>query len=57
LASSGLLPVKKAYINFKVRNLLPPGSAQAIENVLTKPSATGPDPTINTTIKFVMSLP
>ena len=35
LVSSGLLPVKKAYVKFNLKSLLPPAQAKAVENIQT----------------------
>ena len=56
LESPGILPVKKAFINFNIKSLVPPNSA-AVENIKTQPKAPGPDPPINTTMKFNITLP
>ncbi len=37
LVSAGLLPVKKAFIKFHVKSLLPPEKSKAVENVKTTP--------------------
>ena len=57
LVSSGLLPVKKAYISFGLKTLSPPLAGVRIDDVLTAPGPTGPDPTINTVVSFRMLLP
>lgn len=57
LESPGMLPVTKPFINFALRSLLPPSRAHAIENINTQPSATGPNPTISTVIRFSIFLP
>jgi hypothetical protein len=57
LISSGLLPVKKAYIVFGLKTLVPPIQGVSIEDVLTTPGPSGPDPTINTVVSFEMILP
>jgi len=41
LESFGLLPVKKPFVRFNLRSLLPPEKAQAVTNIKTLPSATG----------------
>lgn len=33
LISGGLLPVKKAYVKFNLKSLLPPAQAKAVENI------------------------
>lgn len=57
LASPGLLPVKKAYIEFGLENLIPPHSKSALTNIRTIPGPTGADPTINTILDFKLRLP
>ena len=57
LQSAGILPVKKAFIVFNLKSLVPPDDGRAVENVKTAPSAAGPNPTINTLIKFKVPLP
>lgn len=57
LQSAGILPVKKAFIVFNLKSLLPPDDGRTIENVKTAPSAAGPNPTLNTLIKFRVPLP
>lgn len=37
LVSTGLLPVRKAYVKFNLKSLLPPASAKAVENIQTQP--------------------
>ena len=57
LESFGLMPVKKPFIKFNLRSLLPPEKAQAVTNIKTNPSATGSNPNINTMINFTIDLP
>jgi hypothetical protein len=57
LQSFGLMPVKKAFIKFNVRSLLPPEQAKAVQNVRTNPGEAGANPNINTTITFTLMLP
>jgi hypothetical protein len=57
LQSFGLMPVKKPFVKFNVRSLLPPEKAKAVTNVSTNPSDTGANPNINTTISFTLQLP
>jgi len=52
LESFGLMPIKKPYIKFRVKSMLPPEKAQAITNVQTDPNANGPNPNINTSLHF-----
>jgi len=55
--SFGLMPVKKPFIKFNLRSLLPPEKAQAVTNIKTQPNAAGPNPNINTMISFAIDLP
>ena len=57
LVSPGLLPVKKAYIKFLLKSLVPPIAASNVETVETVPGPAGVDPTINTVVSFNMLLP
>ena len=57
LVSSGLLPVKKAYVQFGLKTLVPPIVGATIQNIMTTPGPSGPDPTINTIVSFKMLLP
>jgi hypothetical protein len=56
LQSPGILPVKKAFIEFLCSSLVPP-SLHNIPNVKTQPGPTGSNPTINTTMKIDVPLP
>ena len=56
LESPGILPVKKAFISFNIKSLVPPNSS-AIQNIKTQPKAAGNNPTINTTMTFSIPLP
>lgn len=56
LESPGILPVKKAFIQFNLKSLVPPNSS-AIQNVQTQPKNSGSNPTINTTMKVTVPLP
>ena len=57
LASPGLLQVKKAYIRFMLRSIVPPIAKSSVDVVETQPGPAGPDPTINTVVAFNMLLP
>jgi hypothetical protein len=57
LQSVGILPVKKAFIIFNLKSLVPPEDGSSLENIKTQPGAAGPNPTINTLIKFTLPLP
>ena len=50
LQSVGILPVKKAFIVFALKSLVPPDDGRALDNIRTQPSAAGSNPTINTLI-------
>jgi len=56
LASPGILPVKKAFIAFNIKSLVPP-NGPAVKNIQTEPTAPGANPTLNTTMKFGIPLP
>jgi len=49
--------VKKGFIVFNLKSLIPPDNKQALENIKTQPGPAGANPTINTTIDFNMNLP
>jgi hypothetical protein len=57
LQSTGILPVKKAFIVFNLKSLVPPDVGTALENIKTQPNSPGSNPTINTMIKFRVPLP
>lgn len=57
LKSPGILPVKKAFINFNIKSMLPPDLGAAMKNIKTQPGPMGQDPTINTLISFDAPLP
>ena len=57
LESFGLMPIKKPFIRFRVKSLLPPDKAQAVTNVSTDPNSPGPNPNINTMLTFNVGLP
>jgi hypothetical protein len=57
LQSFGLMPVKKPFIKFNLKSLLPPEQSKAITDVQTNPGDTGANPNINTSISFTMQLP
>lgn len=57
LESFGLMPVKKPFIKFNLRSLLPPEKAQAVTNIKTQPSSAGSNPNINAMISFAIDLP
>lgn len=57
LESSGILPVKKAYIKFGLKTLVPPISGAIVDDLSTVPGPFGSDPTLNTVVSFKMILP
>ena len=57
LVSPGLLPVRKAYVKFSVKSILPPSQSKAVTDIYTEPGETGPDPNIKTTFKFNANIP
>ena len=57
LLSTGLLPIKKAYVKFSVKSVLPPAAAKAVNDILTEPKEGGDDPNIRTTLKIQVKIP
>jgi len=57
LISPGLLPIKKAYVKFSVKSILPPAQSKAVSDIFTEPGETGPDPNIKTSLKFLANIP
>lgn len=57
LQSPGILPVKKAFVNFNLKGLVPPKLGTNLKNLKTDPKNPGPDPTINTLMMFTVPLP
>jgi len=57
LQSTGLLPVKKAFVNFNLKGLVPPKIGTNLKNLKTDAKAPGPNPTINTLMQFFVPLP
>lgn len=57
LMSPGLLPVKKAYIDFLLKSMVPPMASSALSSIRTTPGPTGPDPTLNSVISFSVPMP
>ena len=56
LQSAGILPVKKAFIKFNCKSLVPP-DGPVVKNIKTTPTAPGSNPTMNVTMKFQIPLP
>ena len=57
LVSTGLLPVRKAFVKFNLKSVLPLSMAKAVENVQTLPKEGGSNPNINTVIQFEIKIP
>ena len=57
LQSTGLLPVKKAFVNFNLKGLVPPTIGTNLKNLKTDAKAPGANPTINTLMQFFVPLP
>jgi hypothetical protein len=51
------MPIKKAFIKFRPRSLLPPERAFAVTDVNTEPKESGANPNINTLVTFQAQLP
>lgn len=56
LVSTGLLPVKKPFVKFSVKSLLPSEQAKAVQDIYTIPDEGGSDPNIRTTLKFTVNI-
>jgi hypothetical protein len=54
LQSAGLLPVKKPYIKFNLKSLLPADQSKAVADLQTRPGDTGENPNINTALSFTL---
>lgn len=57
LQSPGILPVKKAFLQFNLKSMVPPALGTSLENIRTEPRMAGSDPTLNTLIEFKAPLP
>jgi hypothetical protein len=57
LQSPGLLPVKKAFLQFNLKSMVPPKLGTDLSNIRTEPKMAGTDPTLNTLIEFNAPLP
>lgn len=57
LQSPGLLPIKKAFLQFNLKSLVPPALGTSLSNIRTEPRMAGSDPTLNTLIEFMAPLP
>lgn len=50
------MPVRKPFLRFNLKDLLPPEKMAGFSNIQTEPSS-GANPNINTLLTFSMSLP
>jgi hypothetical protein len=57
LQSPGLLPVRKAFLQFNLKSMVPPKLGSDLSNIRTEPKMAGSDPTLNTLIEFNAPLP
>lgn len=57
LQSPGLLPVRKAFLQFNLKSMVPPALGTNLSNIRTEPKMAGSDPTLNTLIEFNAPLP
>jgi len=57
LESQGLLPVRKAFIKFNNKSLLPPEKAMCVSNSKSEPKEMGSNPNINCVLEFSLNLP
>lgn len=57
LVSTGLLPIRKAFVKFNLKSLLPPDQAKAVENIQTPPKEGGSNPNIRTVLQFEVRIP
>lgn len=57
LQSPGLLPVRKAFLQFNLKSMVPPALGTDLSNIRTEPKMAGSDPTLNTLIEFNAPLP
>lgn len=57
LESIGLIPIQKAFISFMVKSLTDPKVSGQLQNIKTQPGPAGPNPNINSVVKFNIPLP
>jgi len=57
LESIGLIPIQKAFVSFMVKSLTDPKVSGQLQNVKTQPGPAGPNPNINSVVKFNIPLP
>lgn len=46
LVSTGILPVRKAFVRFSLKSLLPSDQAKAVDDIQTLPKESGSNPNI-----------
>lgn len=51
------MPIKKPFLRFRTRSLLPPEKAYAVTDIETEPRESGGNPNINKLITFTVDLP
>lgn len=51
------MPVKKAFVNFNLKGLVPPRIGTNLKNLKTDAKSPGANPTINTLMEFFVPLP
>ena len=52
-----MLPVRKAFIRFNLRSMVPRHKSMALKNLRTEPKESGSSPNLNTCIQFSADLP
>lgn len=57
LVSAGMLPVRKAFVKFSVKSLLPSEKAKAVPDIFTIPDEAGENPNIRTCLEIKVELP
>jgi len=57
LKSSGLLPVKKAFLKMQVKSILPPQEQLLVEDKIIAANEKGPNPNFNYIIELTLNLP
>jgi hypothetical protein len=57
LVSTGILPVRKAYVQFNLKSILTPEQGNAVENIRTHPKQSGSNPNIITVLQFKVNIP
>ena len=57
LIPTGILPIRKPFVKFNLKSLLPLKSARAVDDIATEPKETGPNPNIRATLQFSVNIP